>query len=92
MSLNVAVALVCGGLMWRGTHAPLVYIALGISLAHAAYFLFAVTWNSVVEASTQYGRQLMLSCETFMSDKAPKVEPQKKPPTPRKGSRKATTS
>lgn len=64
--LNLAVALVCGWLIWRGSHAPLVYIVLGVSLVHAAYFLFVVTWASVVEASGQYGRQLMLTCEHFM--------------------------
>lgn len=65
--LNLAVALVCGWLMWRGGHAPLVHIVLGISLVHAAYFLCVVTWDSVVQASGQYGRQLMLTCEHFMA-------------------------
>jgi uncharacterized membrane protein len=77
LSLNLAVAIVCGVLMWRGSHAPLVYIVLGVSVVHAAYFLFLVTWSSVVEASAQYGRQLMLSCEHFID--SPKPPPQRKP-------------
>lgn len=75
--LNLGVALTCGWLMWRGSHAPLVYIVLGVSLAHAAYFVFVVTWASVVEASAQYGRQLMLTCEHFID--GPKVSRTEKP-------------
>jgi hypothetical protein len=42
-----------------------------VAAIHALYFLFAVSWKSVSDASDQYGRQLVLSCETLMNGARP---------------------
>lgn len=41
-------------------------VVLVVAAIHAVYFLFGVTRKSVLDASNQYGRQLVLSCETLM--------------------------
>lgn len=43
-------------------------VVLIVAAVHAVYFLFGVTWKSVSDASNQYGRQLVLSCETLMKE------------------------
>jgi hypothetical protein len=43
-----------------------VFAVLTIAALHAVYFLFFVTRKSVEEASDQYARQLVLSCEGVM--------------------------
>ena len=40
---------------------------LAFSILHALYFLFAVSKESVLDASSQYARQLIVSCEAHMS-------------------------
>jgi hypothetical protein len=42
-------------------------IIIAAVIMHSAYMLFAVSANSVCEASRAYGRQLILSCETLIS-------------------------
>ena len=79
LPMNLAVVIVTGWLMWSGRHAPLVYLVLGVAVVHACYFLFLVTWESVSEASGQYARQLMLSCELLMEPAKPKSTRVRKP-------------
>lgn len=66
LPLNIAVILVAGRLICLGSCAPPVYLVLGVAVAHACYFFSLVTRDSVVEASAQYARHLMLSCELLM--------------------------
>lgn len=47
-----------------------VFAVLTIAALHAVYFLFFVTRRSVEEASDQYARQLVLSCEGIMEGAA----------------------
>ncbi|RRD21589.1 hypothetical protein ECB98_23620 [Brucellaceae bacterium VT-16-1752] len=39
-----------------------------VAAIHALYFIFAITKKSVIEASQQYGRQLVLAIETLQAD------------------------
>lgn len=48
-----------------------IYAVLMIAALHAIYFLFFVTRKSVEEASDQYSRQLVLSCEGIMERETP---------------------
>lgn len=52
-----------------------IFAVIAISLLHAGYFLFFVSRRSVEEASDQYARQLVLSCEGMMleTDKKPSL-------------------
>ncbi len=45
-----------------------IFAVLTIAALHAVYFLFFVTRKSVEEASDQYARQLVLSCEGVMAN------------------------
>ena len=45
------------------------FLALvAIALIHAVYIIFVVNRQSVVDASKEYGRRLVLSCETLMDE------------------------
>ena len=68
LALNAAVFLACvylyafppqEGNVWRYGS------VLVVAVLHAVYFLLAVTKNSVLDASDQYGRQLVLALETL---------------------------
>lgn len=72
LALNALVVAICVFLLsrhgsWIGqTPHTGVYAVLTIAALHAVYFLLFVTWKSVEEASDQYARQLILSCEGVM--------------------------
>jgi len=74
LGLNAAVVLVCLYLLspygsWiSATTRTELYSVLTIAAIHAFYFLFFVTRRSVDEASDQYARQLVLSCEGVMAN------------------------
>jgi hypothetical protein len=85
VGLNVAVVVICAGLLagrWPISIADdfsiRVLIVLAVAVIHAAYMLFGVTWVAAVAASKAYGRQLILSIETFLSAGGP--TPRKKNP------------
>lgn len=70
--LNALVVAICIYLLspygvWIGeTPRTEIFAVLTIAAIHAVYFLFFVTRKSVEEASDQYARQLVLSCEGLM--------------------------
>lgn len=79
LGLNGIVVLVCAFMLWRlafeiaNPLASKVTVVLVIAAAHAAYMLFAVSQNAVWDASRAYGRELILSCESFLTQS--KVSP-----------------
>jgi len=84
VGLNVVVALICAWLLsgqWPINMADeftaRVVVVLAVAAIHAAYMLLGVTWMSAVEASKAYGRQLILSIETFLGESTtiPKLRP-----------------
>lgn len=52
-----------------------IFAVLAIAVLHAGYFLFFVSRRSVEEASDQYARQLILSCEGMMRETEKKSSP-----------------
>jgi multisubunit Na+/H+ antiporter MnhB subunit len=72
LALNAIVVLACLYLLspydgwFSGTTRPKIIAVLTIAALHAVYFFFFVTRRSVEEASDQYARQLVLSCEGMM--------------------------
>jgi hypothetical protein len=75
--LNVAVVLICGGLLWHQWLADnmtaRVMVVFVIAAAHALYFLLVVGKEAVKAAARTYARQLILSCEMFLAGPAPPV-------------------
>lgn len=77
--LNALVVAVCAYLLspfgnWIGeTTQPEIFAVLTVAALHAVYFLFFVTRTGVEEASDQYTRQLILSCEGAMADNLDKA-------------------
>lgn len=71
--LNVLVVAICTLTLWRMSwdiSAPLgskTTVVLIVAAAHAAYMILAVNRNAVCDASRAYGRELILSCETFLT-------------------------
>jgi hypothetical protein len=73
LSLNVAVVVVCVGLLWwRWPFNPddsltaRIIVVLLVAAAHALYFLLVVSRASVKAAAKTYARQLIISCEAFI--------------------------
>ncbi|UVH60494.1 hypothetical protein NWF24_14100 [Variovorax paradoxus] len=70
--LNVTVVAVCAFILWRlswDMETPLgskTTVVLVVAAAHAAYMLLAISRNAVWDASRAYGRELILSCESFL--------------------------
>lgn len=87
LALNLLVVCVCVGLLWRASWAfeseqgKRTSVVLLVAASHAAYMLFAVRRSVVWEAAKAYGRELILSCEAFLS--APTAST-KKPATRKK--------
>jgi hypothetical protein len=85
LALNVLVVVISAIWIWKswpvgndnGVAARLPYVII-VSLAHALFFVFAVTKAGVIEAANQYARQLLLACETLATG-----APAKKAATPR---------
>ncbi|WP_204354316.1 hypothetical protein [Pseudomonas putida] len=71
--LNVLVVAICILMLWHMSwdiEAPLgskTTLVLIVAVAHAAYMIFAVNRNAVFDASRAYGRELILSCESFLA-------------------------
>lgn len=71
--LNAIVVGVCLLFLWRlgfDTAGPVgsrVGLVLIVAVAHAGYMLLAVTRGAVWDASQAYGRELILSCESFLA-------------------------
>jgi hypothetical protein len=85
LALNLAVVLICAGLLWY--HWPLdtadsmtarIMVVLVVAAAHALYFLLVVSPESVKAAARTYARQLILSCETFLAGGKPPARAGKK--------------
>lgn len=70
--LNAIVVVICAFILWRmnwDIDAPLgskAIAVLVVAAAHAAYMLLAVNHDAVWDASRAYGRELILSCESFL--------------------------
>jgi hypothetical protein len=85
LALNVAVVLICAGLLWylwpvdiaHGMAARIV-VVLVIAMAHALYFLLLVSPDGVRAAARTYARQLIISCETFLAGVKPAAKAAKK--------------
>lgn len=71
--LNAIVVIVCAFVLWRLSwdfDTPLggkATVVLVVAAAHAAYMLLAVNQDAVWDASRTYGRELILSCESFQA-------------------------
>lgn len=73
LALNLLVVFICVELLWhtswafeseQGKRTSVVLLVAG---SHAMYMLFAVRRSVVWEAANAYGRELILSCEAFLS-------------------------
>ena len=79
--LNLAVVMLCGGLLWY--HWPAdnmmtrIMVVFVVAAAHALYFLLVVDKESVNVAARTYARQLILSCEAFLTVPAAKAKDKK---------------
>jgi hypothetical protein len=73
LGLNFVVVAVCAFILWRtswdfGTEqGNRTTVVLVVAAAHAAYMLLAVSRNAVWDSSRAYGRELILSCESFLT-------------------------
>jgi hypothetical protein len=73
--LNLVVVAICAVWIWNrwpvgaddGVATRLMYVVI-IALAHAIFFVFAVTKAGVAEAAKQYARQLLLACEALATN------------------------
>ncbi len=72
LCLNAIVVVVCVMVLWRmswnieTTMGNKIAVVLVVAAAHAAYMLLAVSRNAVWDAARAYGRELILSCESFL--------------------------
>jgi hypothetical protein len=84
LGLNAVMVLLCLFVLYRkGTIdtdddvTVRLLIVLAFAVIHAIYMLFAVSKQSLVDASRTYARQLLLSCETFIGKEKPAKAPMK---------------
>jgi hypothetical protein len=70
--INAVVVAASIWMLWSADWVPLPQYGtvLVVGILHALFFLFGVSEKSVLDASDQYGRQLVLACETLMADGA----------------------
>lgn len=93
LCLNVIVVALCAFILWRTSWAidtPVgnkTTVVLIVAAAHAAYILLAVSRTAVWDASMAYGRELILSTESFLS----LTKPARKTATRKTTSKAATT-
>lgn len=91
LALNVVIVAISTVILWHmgwDVEAPMgskTLVVLIVAALHAGYMLLAVSRTAVWDASTAYGRQLILSTESFLSPAKP---PRKT--APRKTTSKAT--
>lgn len=67
--INLAVVLACFWFLLMANDGHTIWTLVGVlvfAVLHALYLLFAATKKSVLDASNQYGRQLVLACESLM--------------------------
>jgi len=94
LTLNGMVVVACALALWfrlpfsvdDNVSIRLVYV-LAVAACHALYFLIAVNEGAVMEAAKQYGRQLLLACDTLAGGAS--ATPAAKKPRAKKGSRQA---
>jgi phosphoglycerol transferase MdoB-like AlkP superfamily enzyme len=73
LCLNAIVVAVCAFILWRlswNSHTPQgsrTVVVLVVAAAHAAYMVLAVSRTAVWDAAKGYGRELILSCESFLT-------------------------
>jgi hypothetical protein len=73
LCLNAIVVAVCMFILWRlswdtdTSQGKRTTVVLVVAAAHAAYMLLAVNRTAVWDASKTYGRELILSCESFLT-------------------------
>ncbi|MET3650687.1 hypothetical protein [Dyella japonica] len=73
LCLNMIVVAGCIFILWRlSWHSDTpqgsrTMVVLVVAVAHAAYMLLAVSRTAVWDASKAYGRELILSCESFLT-------------------------
>ncbi|MBP1312806.1 hypothetical protein [Herbaspirillum sp. 1130] len=90
LCLNVIVVSVCTFALWRlswntdTSQGSRIIVVLVVAVAHAAYMLLAVNRSAVWDASRAYGRELILSCESFL---AQSKSPARKTPTRKSASK-----
>lgn len=67
MFLNLTVIIVCSWLLIYNNNYDISQYGLVyfVSILHALYFIFAVSKQSVIDASEQFGRQLVMSIDTI---------------------------
>ena len=78
LTLNGIVVAACASALWfrlpfsldDNVSIRLVYV-LAVAACHALYFLLAVNEGTVMEAAKQYGRQLLLACDTLAGGASP---------------------
>jgi ABC-type multidrug transport system fused ATPase/permease subunit len=70
LAINATVFAASVWMLWSADWAPLPEYGavLVVGFLHAIFFLMGVSEKSVLDASNQYGRQLVLSCETLIAD------------------------
>ena len=73
IGLNLLTVIVCVGLLWNtswsldGDRAARIEVIFLIAFAHLVYMIFVVRESVVLEAANVYARQLILSCESFLT-------------------------
>jgi hypothetical protein len=93
LCLNVIIVALCAFILWRTSWAidtPMgnkATVVLVVAVAHASYMFLAVSRATVWDAAKAYGRELILSTETFLTP----AKPARKTAS-RKTASKATTT
>lgn len=72
LTINAVVVAASVWMLWSAGWKPLPQYGtvLVVGFLHALFFLIGVSENSVHDASDQYGRQLVMACETLMAEDA----------------------
>lgn len=89
--LNAIVAIGCSVLIWKRDQFGLqeitldrIIVVLVIAVIHAIYFILVVDRGGVKEAARRYGRELIISTQTFIApEKAPPARHRSKTPQKR---------
>lgn len=88
---NAALLILCGCLLYKmgaldleDETAIALLIVVALAVVHSLFMWFGVSRKAVIEASRQYARQLILSCETFLGKEKPVApKPAPKPRAPK---------
>lgn len=77
LCLNAIVVAACALVLWRASwdfssaQSNAIFVVLIVAAAHATYMTLAVTHKAVWDASRAYGRELILSTESFLGAAKP---------------------